>query len=115
MADEQSWGQTGGRGNPNPALAAGGIVDSPRQVIVGEGGVPEAVIPLPPNFQDIFDLPELVPGIADDAEAAAMRSTPVISDRDGGLTVNIEGNVMDGEDFNEKVNEARFDNARRGG
>ena len=44
-----------------------------------------------------------------------MRSSPVISGRNGGLTVIVEGNIMDGEDFNEKVNEAVLDNGRRGG
>ena len=66
-------------------MAAGGIVMSPTMAMIGEGG-PEAVVPLPKGGLNGM----------------------------GGLTVYIQGDVLNGEDFYEKVNEARLEFKRRG-
>ena len=69
---------------PIPMLAEGGIVKSPTLAMIGEAG-PEAVVPL--------------------------------RDFKGGgqsVTIVIEGNVLDGDDFNEKVSEALLLRRRQG-
>ena len=69
-----------------PRLAQGGIAMGPTLAMVGDSINPEVIAPLPRGGLNGM----------------------------GGLTVYIQGDVLNGEDFYEKVNEARLEFARRG-
>ena len=93
------------------AAAEGAIIKGPARVLAGEEG-PEAIFPLPIDLSSLFTMPDF--GHVMDA-AQVPDIGEMVGASKSGDTYNIYGDVLDGEDFYNRTNEARLLQTRRGG
>ena len=80
-------------------------------MLAGEDG-PEAIFPLPIDLSSLFTMPDF--GHVMDA-AQGPDIGEMVGAGKSGDTYNIYGDVLDGEDFYNRTNEARLLQTRRGG